>query len=183
MEWGHIYKCTAAFDWQSQTEISMVRLDPGIEAGVHFKLDWFALSSEPVSDSLVPDFILSGDKALVAVAGTGIDGEYTLTALYDGSANSITVPTTGGNTSLSSLQKRITTPSLQIINSVLHVKNHLPKSTLRVFNLRGQMVLSVPLGSDGMQKIALSKKLYSGMHLVRLSWAGGEILSSMVIPR
>ena len=84
-------------------------------------------------------------------------------------------------TSLASLPKQNTKPFLQIANSVLHVNNSLPQTTLKVLNLRGQMMLSVPLSSDGVQKIVLPGRLSAGMHLVKLSWDGGEVVSSVVL--
>lgn len=84
-------------DWISQTAINSVRLDPGTTANAKIALDWFAISSHPISTSLRPSFSVNGNQATILSSSTAVPGSYTVTATFNKIKVSTTVQTQSSN--------------------------------------------------------------------------------------
>jgi hypothetical protein len=86
----NIYTFSNLPDWIAQSAINSVRLDPGTTASAKILVDWFAISSQPVSSNLAPSFIINGNQATLITSPTSIPGSYTVNA----SINTLTASTT-----------------------------------------------------------------------------------------
>lgn len=84
-------------EWISQAAINSVRLDPGTTANARIMLDWFAISSHPISTILKPSFMVSGNQATVVSSSTAVPGSYTVTATTGSLSASATVKTSATN--------------------------------------------------------------------------------------
>ncbi|MEI7421514.1 MAG: Ig-like domain-containing protein [Prolixibacteraceae bacterium] len=84
-------------DWISQSTINSVRLDPGTTANAKITLDWFAISSHPISTSLRPSFTVNGNQATILTSSTTVPGSYTVTATFNKLSASTTVQTKATN--------------------------------------------------------------------------------------
>ena len=95
----NVYSFSNLTDWISQTAIKSVRLDPGTTASANIALDWFAISSQPVSENLKPSFITEGNKIVFITCPTATPGSYTTTVTMGSSNGSTTVQTLAANQS------------------------------------------------------------------------------------
>ena len=80
-------------DWISQSTINSVRLDPGTTASAKIMVDWFAISSQPISANLESSFVIKGNQATIMTNPTANPGSYTLTVLMNKLTSSVTVQT------------------------------------------------------------------------------------------
>jgi len=80
-------------DWTSQTSINSVRLDPGITASAIIKLDWMAISSHPISETLKPSLQIAGNKATFLTSPTSNPGSYKVSVSINGNNQEVTIQT------------------------------------------------------------------------------------------
>ena len=93
----NVYTFSNLQDWVSQTVINSVRLDPGTTASANVMIDWFAISSHPISSNLLPSVIVNGNQATLLTSPTAIPGSYTVTATINKLTASTTVQTSSAN--------------------------------------------------------------------------------------
>ena len=93
----NVYSFSNLPDWISQSAINSVRLDPGTTASAKILVDWFAISSQPISSNLEPSFLINGNQATLITSPTAIPGSYTVTAVINNLTASTTVKTVATN--------------------------------------------------------------------------------------
>lgn len=93
----NIYTFSNLPDWIAQSAINSVRLDPGTTASAKIMVDWFAISSQPISSNLAPSFIINGNQATLITSPTSIPGSYTVNASINKLTASTTVQTLATN--------------------------------------------------------------------------------------
>lgn len=93
----NVYSFSNLPDWIVQTAITSVRLDPGIDASAKIGLDWFAISSQPISSKLMPSVSVQNKEATFITTPTTTPGGYTVTASLDKLQATTTVQTLSSN--------------------------------------------------------------------------------------
>ncbi|HWS00042.1 MAG TPA: Ig-like domain-containing protein, partial [Prolixibacteraceae bacterium] len=123
----NVYAFSDIPDWISQSAINSVRLDPGTTASAKIAVDWFAISSKPVSANLVPSFTVSGNQANLLTAPTATPGSYTVTATMNNLTAATTVQTSAVNqkpvVSILSPSKDTTVVSGKMIRLIAEAKD------------------------------------------------------------
>jgi len=93
-EGWNIYRIENLPEWINKSAISNVRLDPINTAHAQMQLDWFALSSKPISETQVPTMAINGNDAEIISYPDGKEGRYTLVASLNDLIDSMNVVTT-----------------------------------------------------------------------------------------
>ncbi len=84
-------------DWISQSAIQSVRLDPGTTASIKIRVDWFAISSQPISNNLEADLLVKGNEAMLVTSPTSNPGDYMVRVTLNKLSASATIKTTSTN--------------------------------------------------------------------------------------
>jgi hypothetical protein len=84
-------------DWISQSAIQSVRLDPGNTASIKIRIDWFAVSSQPISTNLEADLLVKGNEAMLVTSPTSNPGNYSVRVTLNKLSASATVKTSSTN--------------------------------------------------------------------------------------
>lgn len=93
----NVYTFSNLPDWISQSAITSVRLDPGITASAKIMLDWFAISSQPISSGLGTSFSTNGNEVTFLTNPTAVPGSYTVTVTMHNQSASTTIQTLSSN--------------------------------------------------------------------------------------
>lgn len=93
----NIYTFSNLPEWTSGNIIKSVRLDPGVTASAKIILDWFAISSQPISTNISPSFSIKGNEVTFLTNPTANPGGYTVTASINNSTVSTTIQTLTSN--------------------------------------------------------------------------------------
>jgi hypothetical protein len=93
----NVYTFSNLPDWISQTAIQSVRLDPGTTASAKILVDWFAISSQPISEKQKYSYLVKGNQATFLTSPTSNPGSYTVTATIKKLTASKTIQTLGTN--------------------------------------------------------------------------------------
>ena len=98
MEEGwHVYQLNNIAEWISLQQINMVRLDPGTTGSARIKLDWFAISSQPISTEVKGAVQIHQQEIILLTNPAGNPGSYTVTVEYKGVSESTTIQTSSIN--------------------------------------------------------------------------------------
>lgn len=89
----NVYSISNLSDWSTQTVINSVRLDPGIDASTKIKLDWMAISSQPISETMKPAVKIIGNSATFLTSPTSNPGSYTVSVTLNGNKQDVIIQT------------------------------------------------------------------------------------------
>ena len=96
-EGWNVYSLSNLPEWTSGNIIKSVRMDPGVTASAKIILDWFAVSSQPISTNLAPSFLIKGNEATFLTNPTANPGGYTVSVSMNNLTASSTIQTLTSN--------------------------------------------------------------------------------------
>jgi hypothetical protein len=166
----NIYSFANLPEWTTQTSINSVRLDPGVTASAKIMLDWFAISSQPISEKMNASPQITNNSATFLTSPTSNPGSYTVTVSLSGIKESITVRTgaaTGIGESIANERITLLYPNPATNMITLKLDGYLNVS-VKFISANGQTVKHFSLYEAGTHDISVAD-LPVGMYLVQVN--------------
>ncbi len=177
----NVYSFSNLPDWISQATINSVRLDPGISASAKIKLDWMAISSQAISETLKPSVKIDGNTATFLTSPNSNSGSYKVSVSLNGNKQDITIQTqsaTGFNDLHSSREIPLIYPNPAKDFVTINLNGN-QKTRIRICTINGRIVKRYELSDQENPNISVAD-LPQGIYVVQMN-IGSETITQKLI--